>query len=46
MKLPTAKFFYLNSFGQRPPLWSSGQSSGYRSRGPSSIPGATTFSEK
>jgi hypothetical protein len=27
-------------------LWSSGQSSGYRSRGPGSIPGATRFSQK
>jgi hypothetical protein len=29
-----------------PHLWSSGQSSGYSSRGPGSIPGATRFSEK
>jgi hypothetical protein len=28
-----------------PPLWSSGQSSGYGSRGPDSIAGATRFSE-
>jgi hypothetical protein len=28
------------------PLWSSGQSPGYRSKGPSFIPGATRFSEK
>jgi hypothetical protein len=27
-------------------LWSSGQSFGYRSRGPCSIPGATRFPEK
>jgi hypothetical protein len=31
---------------QGPPLWSSGQSSGYRSRGPGSTSGATRFSEK
>jgi hypothetical protein len=30
----------------KPPLWSSGQSSGYRSRGRGSILGATIFSEK
>jgi hypothetical protein len=37
---------YIYIYIYRPPLWSSGQSFGYRSGGPGSIPGTTKKKKK